>query len=97
VSGTTYRLVLAGRPSDNGLDQAFRRTLDTLREVTPDEGRALRPLRLQIVTAREGETVEHLASRMGGIDRPVERFLTLNGLARGTSVKAGEPYKLVIE
>jgi predicted Zn-dependent protease len=97
VGGTTYRLVLAARPGDRGLDQAFRRTLDSLREVTPDEARALRPLRLQVAAAREGDTVEHLASRMGGVDRQLERFLMLNGLARGAMLRPGEPYKLVTE
>jgi predicted Zn-dependent protease len=30
-------------------------------------------------------------------DRPLERFLVLNGLDRGAAVKVGERYKVVIE
>ena len=57
----------------------------------------MRPLRLQLVTAREGDTVETLAARMVVTDRPVERFLTLNGLDRDAAVKPGERYKIVVE
>lgn len=97
VKGTTYRLVLAMRPSNGDLDRAFRQTLDSIREVTADEARDLRPLRLQVVTAREGDTVEKLAGRMAGLDRAVDRFLGLNGLARGAALTPGDLYKVIIE
>jgi predicted Zn-dependent protease len=97
IGGTTYRLVLAAPPASADLERAFRQTLDSLREVTPNEARELRPLRLRIVTAREGDTVEGLAGAMSGVDRPLERFLGLNGLVRGAPVKAGDLYKVVTE
>jgi predicted Zn-dependent protease len=97
VKGTTYRLVMAMRPSNTDLDRLFRQTLDSVREVTSEEARDLRPLRLQIVAAREGETVESLATRMGGVDRPVERFMILNGLSRSGPLEAGELYKVITE
>jgi len=49
------------------------------------------------VTAREGDTIEALAGRLSGVDRPLERFLTLNGVARSAPVKAGELYKVIAE
>ena len=97
AKGTTYRLVLAMRPSHTDLDRLFRQTLDSVREVTGEEARDLRPLRLQVVAAREGDTVEALASRMSAVDRPVERFMILNGLARGGPLEAGELYKVIAE
>jgi predicted Zn-dependent protease len=97
VGGTIYRLVLATPPSNPNLERAFRQTLESVREVTPAEARDLRPSRLRIVTAREGDTAESLAGGMGGADRPLERFLMLNGLARGDTPKAGEPYKVITE
>jgi predicted Zn-dependent protease len=97
IRGTTYRIVMAAPPSSADLESAFRHTLESLREVTTAEARALRPLRLRVVAAREGDTVESLAGAMSGVDRPRERFLTLNGLARGSPVKAGEIYKVVTE
>jgi predicted Zn-dependent protease len=97
IGGTTYRLVLAAPPTNAELERAFRHTLDSLREVTPREAREIRPLRLRIVTARDGDTVEGVAQAMSGVERPLERFLTLNGLARGTPLKPRELYKVITE
>jgi predicted Zn-dependent protease len=97
VRGTTYRLILAMRPSNPDLDRLFRQTLASVREVTPEEARDLRPLRLRVVAAQDGDTVASLASRMSGVEGPVERFMTLNGLARGASVKPGDLYKVITE
>jgi predicted Zn-dependent protease len=97
IGGTTYRLILGVRLASGDLEGLFRRTLATVRQVTPEEGRAIRPLRLGIVTAGPGDTADSLASRMVANDRPLERFLVLNGLDRGAAVKVGERYKVVIE
>jgi predicted Zn-dependent protease len=97
VQGTTYRLVLAARPSNADLERIFRHTLDSVREVPAEEARDLRPLRLRIVAAREGDTVEALAGRMAPVDRPLERFMVLNGMARGGLLEAGELYKVITE
>lgn len=97
IGATTYRLILGVRSGSGDLDGLFRRTLATVRQVTPEEGRAVRPLRIEIVTANPGDTAESLASRMVVNDRPLERFQILNGLDRGAAVKPGERYKIVIE
>jgi predicted Zn-dependent protease len=49
------------------------------------------------VTAAPGDTVESLAARMIVANRPVERFLVLNGLERSAQVKPGESYKIIVE
>jgi predicted Zn-dependent protease len=97
IGSTTYRLVLAakGRPAE--LDRAFRASLESVRALSRDEARGARPLRLQLVTAGPGETVESLASRMIVANRPVERFLVLNGLEKGAAVKPGARYKIIVE
>jgi predicted Zn-dependent protease len=97
MGDTTYRIVLAARRAGGDLDRAFRQTLDSLRAVAAEEARDLRPLRLRVVQARDGDTPEVLAGRMSGVDRPLERFRTLNGLARGAPLKAGELYKVITE
>ena len=97
IGGTTYRLILAARGSGTDLDSLFRRTLDTVRQVTPEEARTIRPLRIEIVTARDGDTPEILAGRMAVPDRHLERFQVLNGLDRGATLKPGERYKIVVE
>ena len=55
------------------------------------------PLRLQLVTAGQDDTVESLALRMLVANRAVERFLVLNGLERGARAKPGERYKIIAE
>jgi predicted Zn-dependent protease len=74
----------------------FQRTLQSVRQVRSDEARQIRPLKLQVVTARSGDTAQGLAERMP-IDRSLERFLLLNGLERSGPLKAGERYKIVVE
>ena len=97
IGSTTFRLILAVRSGSGNLETLFRRTLDTVRQVTPEEARSIRPLHIAIVTARDGDTAESLASRMVVNDNPVERFEILNGLDPGTPVRPGESYKVVVE
>jgi predicted Zn-dependent protease len=96
IGSTTYRLILAARAGAGDLEGLFRRTLASVRQVRPDEARSLRPLRLQVVAAQPGDTAEGLASRMV-VDRPLERFLLLNGLEEPGALKPGERYKVVVE
>jgi len=44
-----------------------------------------------------GDTPERLAARMPLVDRPLERFLILNGLNPGDALKAGDKVKIVTE
>ena len=97
LGSATYRLILAGRTAGGDFDRPFRDALDSVREITPEEVRAVRALRVQIVTAAPGDTVESLGSRMVVPDRPAERFMVLNALERGAALKPGERYKLVTE
>lgn len=102
IGSTTYRLVLAararsaeGRAAES--DGAFRQVLDSIRPVPAEEARSLRPLRIRVATALDGDTAEALASRMAVPDRALDRFLILNGLEHGGALAAGERYKIVAE
>jgi predicted Zn-dependent protease len=97
VGGTVYRLVYATRALSGEMERAFRQALQSVRALSPEERAAIRPLRLHIVTAGPGDTVQSLAARMSAEDRAVERFLALNGLDRSAAVKAGEQYKITAE
>jgi predicted Zn-dependent protease len=96
IGNTTYRLIMAVRNGAGDLEGMFQRTLRAVRQVQPDEARQIRPLRLQTVTAQEGDTAQRLAERMP-IDRALDRFLLLNGLERNAPLKVGERYKVVVE
>jgi predicted Zn-dependent protease len=56
-----------------------------------------KPLRLRIVMVAHGDTSESLARNMAVADRPLERFLVLNGLEAGDALKPGDKVKVVVE
>ena len=95
IGANTFRMIMATRGAVD-VEAAFGRWLESARPVAPDEA-AVRPLRLQVVTAAPGDTAEGLAARMVVPDRPLERFLTLNELERGRALQPGQGYKLVVE
>jgi predicted Zn-dependent protease len=97
LGGTTYRLVLAWKGGPADLDRAFRASLESVRALSAEEARGVRPLRVQLVTAGPGDRVEDIAARMVTANRPLERFLVLNGLERDAALKPGGRYKIVAE
>jgi predicted Zn-dependent protease len=97
IGSTTYRLIVAARAGGRDLDAAFRRTLDSVREVGAEEAQSLRPLRLRVIAASDGDTVDSLAGRMIVPNRAAERFLVLNGLERSGRLAPGERYKIIAE
>lgn len=92
-----YRLIFAARTLTPELDKQFRAAADTFRRVSSDEAESVKPLRLRSVSVGLGDTVEKMAARMQVPDRPLERFLILNGLDRDSKLKYGEKVKIVIE
>jgi predicted Zn-dependent protease len=97
IGGTTFRLIVATKTGGSDLDTLFQATLASVRQIAGSEARAVRPLRLRVVTAGAADTRDTLAARMAVNDRPFEQFVTLNGLERDTLVKAGDRYKIVVE
>ena len=95
VGDTVFRMIMAAKGATDP-EPAFRRWTGSLSAVTPDEARLLKPLRIEVATA-SSESAEELARRMVVPDKPLERFLVLNGLERGAALKVGERYKIVSE
>ncbi len=96
VGTNTFRMIMAAKGTADP-EPAFGRWLASIALVTPEEARSLKPLHIQVVTAAAGDTAESLAQRMTAVDRPLERFQVLNGLDKGGPLRAGLPYKLVVE
>lgn len=91
----TYRLIVAHRPGDGGANAAFEQTLASVRNVPQAELAALPRLRVRVVTAHPGDTVETLGRRMRTAN-PVETFRVLNGLFDTARVEPGRSYKIVV-
>ena len=49
------------------------------------------------MTVQHGDTAERIAARMPLVDRPLERFLIINGLNQGDPLKPGDKVKIVTE
>jgi predicted Zn-dependent protease len=98
IGPSTYRFILAARTIAGDVDRAFRLAIESFRVLPPEEAAGVKPLRIALVTAKPGDTAESLSGRMIAVgDRPLERFMVLNGLDGRNGVKAGNTYKIVVE
>ncbi len=66
----------------------------SMRRISAEEAAAIKPRKLTVITARAGDTVQSLASRMAYADAPLDRFLVLNGLTASSRIAAGQKIKL---
>ena len=92
-----YRFIFAAKHRTPEIDRVFRESVGTFRRMSLAEIEDAKPLRLQVVTVRPGDTVEKLAGRMAVADRQLERFRVLNGLEAGARLKLGSEVKIVVE
>lgn len=74
----------------------FNPMFNSMRRINANEAAQVVPRRVDVVTARSGDTVQSLASRMAYRNAQVERFRVLNGLATNAQVVPGEKYKIVV-
>ena len=74
----------------------LKRASYSFRKLSQNERTKLKPKRIQIVTAKSGDTAESLAGRMAFDDLKLERFRTLNALVPGERLKPGQQYKIVV-
>ena len=82
--------------SPAGQSATFDPMFRSLRRISASEAAAIKPRRIDIVTARSGDTVRSLAGRMAYSDYQLERFLVLNGLSANSTLSAGQKLKVVV-
>jgi len=92
-----YRFIFAARQPSAENERAFRESINSFRRMTLAEIESAKPLRIKVVTVTATDTLERLAARMAVSDRPLQRFLVLNGLAPGQALKPGDQVKIVVE
>jgi predicted Zn-dependent protease len=92
-----YRFIFASKQKTTESDRNARETVGSFRRLTLEEIQAARPLRIKVITAQPGDTVESLSHRMSGVDRPAQRFRILNGLDANAQVKARDRVKIVVD
>lgn len=95
ANGQVYRLLTAAPLAGNSLDAVARSVGGSFHVLSEAEKAALKPLRIRVVTVRPGQTMGTLAAGMIGVDRKLDLFRVLNGLAPGATVSAGDKVKIV--
>jgi len=79
-----------------GRASIFNSMFNSMRRIDANEAAQVIPRRIQVVTARNGDTVQSLAGRMAYGNAQVERFRVLNGIASNAEVVPGQRYKIVV-
>lgn len=92
-----YRIIFASRGNGSDISQALAYTLDSFRTLKPAEVSRLRPLRIDIVKAKSGDTIKSMSRRMRGVDNPSELFMILNGLEPGDPLIPEQLFKIVVD
>ena len=92
-----YRLLTAAPLSSAALIPTADAVAGSFRVLSDQEKAALQPLRVRVLTVKAGDTLGSLAARMNGVERKVELFRLLNGLAPGTTPSAGDRVKIITD
>jgi len=92
-----YRLIFAARALTDQAEKEFMESIASFRRITPEEAREAHGLKISVISAGPGDTVESLAAHMTTPNRPLEYFRLLNGLDENEPIVAGERYKIVTE
>ncbi len=92
-----YRLIFATREITPQIDQGFRDSIMSFRRLSQEEIDAARPLKLDVVRIKPGDTEATFANRMALSDRAVDRFSVLNGLGPGEPLPPGSRVKVIDE
>jgi predicted Zn-dependent protease len=92
-----YRLLTAAPLASTSLEAVADGVGGTFKLLSPQERANLKPLRIRVVTVQAGQTAGSIAASMVGVDRKLDLFRVLNGLAPGASVSAGDKVKIVTD
>ena len=97
VGGSVFRLLTAAPAGSASLDATAGEVSGSFRALTRAEASTLRPLQVRIVTVQAGQTMATIAARMEGVDRKLEMFRLINGLAPGAALSAGSSVKIITD
>ncbi|MBI1261655.1 MAG: M48 family metalloprotease [Rhizobiales bacterium] len=93
-----YRFLIGTLPQIGGRrDAELIAMVNSFQKLSAAQARAIKPLRVRIVTVRSGDTAAKLGLRMVWSDHQALRFRVLNGLALNAEPRVGSQVKLVTE
>ncbi|MBO6639659.1 MAG: M48 family metalloprotease [Roseitalea sp.] len=94
-AGQVYRILVAVPVGSGALDALAQNSRTGFRTLSAAEKASLKPLRIRIVRAGNGDTVESLSRAMLGTTDKPGFFRVLNGLEPGEALVVGQYYKTV--
>ncbi|ODU21876.1 MAG: peptidase M48 Ste24p [Sphingomonas sp. SCN 67-18] len=90
----TYQFTVV-TPSGAGLG-ALAPLVESMTPLSDAQAAQIRTRRIRIVPVRAGDTIDSLSARMAYADYRRERFMTLNALGAGDTLRPGRLVKLVV-
>ena len=95
VQSATYRFVFATTRPNTSYESAVAETINSFQTLSFDQAQSYKPLAIEIVTAKSGDSVNRLARQMEGTTDKITLFRILNDIKQGAEVKRGQKVKLV--
>ena len=92
-----YRFITAGPQINPSIDAVSNQVLASLKVLDAAEVAQLRPLRVRIITAQNGDNLGSLSAKMKGTQSQLSLFKTLNALGVGSSIEPNQRYKIITE
>ena len=95
--GRIFRFgVLASSSQRANAETVFDSVRRNIKFLSNAAARAIKPLRVSIITVQSGDTINSLARLMAGQQGRRSLFLVLNGLKEGNSLVPGQRLKLIV-
>jgi predicted Zn-dependent protease len=95
---TIFRFQMAiPKGQENRVNPGMIKTAQSLRVMSDDERRTIRPAKIKIVTARAGDSVTSLSQSQPFPTHREQRFRAINGMGTTQNVVAGNRYKTLTD
>lgn len=95
-SDQMYRFMFVTAPDGFAAGEpVFRQTVQSFKRLSAQEAVEVKPLRVHVVTAGPGDTVQSLSNRMAFETYKEDRFRVLNRINANEGVRAGARYKII--
>ncbi|WP_321394951.1 M48 family metalloprotease [Emcibacter sp.] len=90
-------LMIVPQNNVNALEPPLKQMAYSFRRLNQNEAGKYRAKRIKVVTVQKGDTAQSLSRNMAFEDYQLDRFLTLNGLDRNSTLSIGQRLKLIVE
>ncbi|MBZ0216085.1 MAG: M48 family metalloprotease [Fimbriimonadaceae bacterium] len=93
----TFRFLMAARKFTSQMTADFDASIRSLRALSREDARNIRPFRIRVATVKSSETVQTYADRMGIREGALEQFRIINGMTPGQRLQPGQMVKIIAD